>query len=232
MALNSTKKRQKNSGNSKYGVLTSKKKKPWFTHPPHPHPTFCISQLYSYFYLAFLLLPLSLSFTKSGTVILIVAYCSSCNERGVMAAATDGETTNPNGEVEPPVRRSLGRRKSCKGSEASSPSSMAKKKKKKVPQRGMGIDKLESQRIQEEWKKMKEITHQPFITLNPINISPNLHYLGFPNSDLHFGINNHLAGFSKELSSTPNSVNCNSHHCNACHKVRTRVSLSSLSLSS
>ncbi|PIN23047.1 hypothetical protein CDL12_04228 [Handroanthus impetiginosus] len=69
----------------------------------------------------------------------------------VLMAATDRQGTNsslptlPQDQDHQPIRRSSGRRKP-KGTE-----------KKKQPQRGMGVEKLERLRLQERWKKMTEI---------------------------------------------------------------------------
>ncbi|KAK4439877.1 hypothetical protein Salat_0322600 [Sesamum alatum] len=192
----------------------------------------------------------------------------------LMAANVDHQATNPSLPPPPPqdhdhhpVRRSSGRRKprGCDGSSAGA-------QKKKQPQRGMGVEKLERLRMQERWKKMTEIntTNQGFTIpaasfpdpalINasvPVQISKlggfgatqmglaqNQSYqLGFhgqmgvgglgSDHQLHqtdlFGIgclNNsgfvgkNVSGISKELSSTPNSVNCYSEHCNACHKKK------------
>ncbi|XP_020554154.1 uncharacterized protein LOC110013021 [Sesamum indicum] len=192
----------------------------------------------------------------------------------LLMAANDHQPTNPPPPQDHdhdlhPVRRSSGRRKprGCDGSSAGS------SQKKKQPQRGMGVEKLERLRMQERWKKMTEINtkNQGFTAPSfpdpalinassvPVQISKlggfaapgvpqmglsqNQSYLGFHgqmgvgglasdqphhHTDL-FGIgclNNsgfvgkNVSGISKELSSTPNAVNCYSEHCNACHKKK------------
>ncbi|KAL0399328.1 UNVERIFIED_CONTAM: hypothetical protein Sradi_2276100 [Sesamum radiatum] len=197
----------------------------------------------------------------------------------LMAPNDHQPTTNPSLPPPPPqdhdhdhhpVRRSSGRRKSrgCDGSSAGP-------QKKKQPQRGMGVEKLERLRMQERWKKMTEIntTNQGFTASFPVpdpalinassvpvqifklggfgasavpqmGLSQNQSCLGFHGqmgvgglgSDQHhhhqtdlFGIgclNNsgfvgkNASGISKELSSTPNTVNCYSEHCSSCHKKK------------
>ncbi|KAI3457527.1 hypothetical protein Pfo_014190 [Paulownia fortunei] len=73
----------------------------------------------------------------------------------VLMAATDHQSTNPSLPLpqdhdHQPIRRSSGRRKP-KGCDSSAG------QKKKQPQRGMGVEKLERLRLQERWKKMTEI---------------------------------------------------------------------------
>ncbi|KAK4398430.1 hypothetical protein Sango_1318500 [Sesamum angolense] len=194
----------------------------------------------------------------------------------LMAANDHQAATNPSLAPPPPqdhdhdrhpVRRSSGRRKprGCDGSSAGP-------QKKRQPQRGMGVEKLERLRMQERWKKMTEIntTNQGFTTsfsdpalinassipvqisklggfgaptVPQMGLSQSQSYLGFHgqvgvgglgSDQLHhqtdlFGIgclNNsgfvgkNVSGISKELSSTPNAVNCYSEHCSACHKKK------------
>ncbi|KAL3613741.1 hypothetical protein CASFOL_041815 [Castilleja foliolosa] len=104
-----------------------------------------------------------------------------------------------------PKRRSSGRRK-IKASDSSTSSSCQKKN--KIPQRGMGVEKLENLRLQERWKLITENVPlpDPVLKLDGYGAPSVGAYLGFQYGQVDlFGFVNNNSG---------------SHYCNACHKKK------------
>ncbi|KAL3850787.1 hypothetical protein ACJIZ3_012669 [Penstemon smallii] len=125
-----------------------------------------------------------------------------------------------------PIRRSISGRRKPKGGE---------EKKKKTPQRGMGVEKLERQRVEEMLKKMAEPTHNLQTCLNTNHImgtttaaghmglnQNQTSYLGFHGSVSdrfqtdHFGIGGSSSTTSFHSSSIPDPLN----FISSCHKKK------------
>ncbi|KAL6529757.1 hypothetical protein OROGR_015380 [Orobanche gracilis] len=165
------------------------------------------------------------------------------------ATADHHQATNPNPHRDHDGRHTIRRgsgRKKIKGCDSSSSSV---RKKNKQPQRGMGVEKLERLRLQDEFKNhpaaagvvLSAFPDQisklsgygaPSVGLNQKNPGGGGAYLGhfqYGQMDV-FGLN--ISGFagknhvshgnlsSIELSSNINGVKCYSEHCNACHKKK------------
>ncbi|CAI9756886.1 unnamed protein product [Fraxinus pennsylvanica] len=142
-----------------------------------------------------------------------------------------------------PIRSSTGRR-NPKGNEA-----MGQKKKKKQPQRGMGVAQLERLRVQEGLKNptKRTLTVNPASLFNLTVMNPNSVPMQFAKlggfgtvnggiGQMSLNQNHSYFGFqdqfqvdpfgvggsrnSKELSSTPNGVMCYYERCNVCHKKK------------